>query len=116
MTGDEGYEEDVDALGEDDDEVSPEHAASHKATQGFTVGKLPGKSVSPVEVICLYCKEEYSWRAMHDEQFSAAAVCSHFSFEPVAVTPSRPLHIGRSSSQGQRTLHKSLLVCDPIKN
>ncbi|KIO05301.1 hypothetical protein M404DRAFT_25454, partial [Pisolithus tinctorius Marx 270] len=44
MTGDEGYEEDVDALGEDDDEVSPEHAASHEDAQGFAVGKLPGKS------------------------------------------------------------------------
>ncbi|KIN98481.1 hypothetical protein M404DRAFT_31348 [Pisolithus tinctorius Marx 270] len=44
MTGDEGYEEDVDALGEDDDKVSPEHTASHEDAQGFAVGKLPGKS------------------------------------------------------------------------
>ncbi|KAI5996608.1 hypothetical protein F5J12DRAFT_785389 [Pisolithus orientalis] len=51
MTGDEGFEEDKDALGEDkdalgedNDVVSPEHMASHEDAQGFTVGKPPGKS------------------------------------------------------------------------
>ncbi|KIN92990.1 hypothetical protein M404DRAFT_36511 [Pisolithus tinctorius Marx 270] len=38
MAGDEGFEEDVDALGEDDDEAIPEHE------DGATVGKHPGKS------------------------------------------------------------------------
>ncbi|KIN96090.1 hypothetical protein M404DRAFT_33570 [Pisolithus tinctorius Marx 270] len=38
MTGDEGFEEDVDALGEDDDKAIPEHE------DGAAVGKHPGKS------------------------------------------------------------------------
>ncbi|KIN93501.1 hypothetical protein M404DRAFT_36035 [Pisolithus tinctorius Marx 270] len=45
MTGDEAFEEDMDTLGEDNDEANLGHVASHRGAQGSTVGKPLGKSV-----------------------------------------------------------------------